>query len=182
MTSNKQSIFLVTTLDNIKIPKTLAGSRRVQLESSGRAGRWTKDECRRFEEALEKFGDQWKKVETYVGTRSGTQIRSHAQKYFLRLKQQKRALTQKVDLSIDHTSIHTSQERKTQTEQPNDIQNIFKPFKTQEDNLKFPSLNEILKNDHRYLLGSMRGLGHNNTGEICERYIKLSDWVDMKNG
>lgn len=30
------------------------------------------------------YGRHWKKVEAYVGTRSGTQIRSHAQKHFLK--------------------------------------------------------------------------------------------------
>ena len=52
-----------------------------------RNGRWTKAECKLFEEALKKFGRHWKKVEAYVGTRSGTQIRSHAQKYFLRVNE-----------------------------------------------------------------------------------------------
>ena len=50
-------------------------------------GRWSKEECKRFEEGLKKFGKNWKKVEVYVRTRTGTQIRSHAQKYFLSLKE-----------------------------------------------------------------------------------------------
>lgn len=35
---------------------------------------------------MEKFGKNWKKIQQYVGTRSGTQIRSHAQKYFMKQK------------------------------------------------------------------------------------------------
>lgn len=50
------------------------------------AGRWTKEEHQRFVEGLEKFGKNWKKVEDYVGTRTGAQIRSHAQKFFNRLQ------------------------------------------------------------------------------------------------
>lgn len=35
--------------------------------------------------AIELYGKKWKKVEEFVGTRTGVQIRSHAQKYFNKL-------------------------------------------------------------------------------------------------
>jgi len=49
-------------------------------------GRWTKEEHQRFVDAIKVHGKNWKKVEESVGTRSGAQIRSHAQKFFLKLE------------------------------------------------------------------------------------------------
>lgn len=51
-----------------------------------KSGKWTDDEHRLFLEAIELYGNVWKNVETYVGTRSCAQIRSHSQKYFQRLR------------------------------------------------------------------------------------------------
>lgn len=51
----------------------------------GVQGRWHKSEHDRFIEAIKKFGKDWKSVEQYIETRSGSQIRSHAQKFFNRI-------------------------------------------------------------------------------------------------
>ena len=53
------------------------------------SGRWTLKEHLQFLEGLEKYGIKWKKVNTLIKTRTTTQIRSHAQKFFLRLKRVK---------------------------------------------------------------------------------------------
>lgn len=47
-------------------------------------GRWTKTEHNSFMEALNMYGKNWNKVASYIKTRNATQVRSHAQKYFLR--------------------------------------------------------------------------------------------------
>ena len=43
-------------------------------------GRWSEQEHKRFMEAIEIYGIQWKDIYRYVGTRTSTQVRSHAQK------------------------------------------------------------------------------------------------------
>jgi SHAQKYF class myb-like DNA-binding protein len=54
-------------------------------------GRWTCYEHYKFLEALKKFGKEWQKVQQHVNTRTSTQARSHAQKFFVKLD--KKALT-----------------------------------------------------------------------------------------
>jgi len=63
--------------------------------ASKSSGRWTKEEHQKFIEGLRIYGKNWKKVEDYVGTRTGAQIRSHAQKFFNRLEKEYHKKTHK---------------------------------------------------------------------------------------
>ena len=49
-------------------------------------GRWTKEEHKNFLKGMKEYGNDWKMVQKIIKTRSRFQIRSHAQKYFMRLK------------------------------------------------------------------------------------------------
>ena len=51
-------------------------------------GRWTDEEHRLFLEGMERFKKDWRSIERHIGTRTCSQIRSHAQKYFMRLDKQ----------------------------------------------------------------------------------------------
>ncbi|OMJ66405.1 hypothetical protein SteCoe_36762 [Stentor coeruleus] len=54
------------------------------IEIDEKIGRWTKAEHRKFIEGLKIYGRNWKSISETIKTRSSTQVRSHAQKYFIR--------------------------------------------------------------------------------------------------
>ena len=60
-------------------------NKKRKREGNYNTGRWQQDEHRRFIEALIKYGNDWKNVQKHVCTRSSTQARSHAQKFFVKL-------------------------------------------------------------------------------------------------
>ncbi|XP_074272881.1 protein REVEILLE 5-like [Silene latifolia] len=47
---------------------------------------WSDEEHDKFLEAIHLFDRDWKKIEAFVGTKTVIQIRSHAQKYFLKVQ------------------------------------------------------------------------------------------------
>ena len=51
--------------------------------------KWSYEERIKFIESFVNYGKKWKIIQKYIGTRSCNQIKSHAQKFFLRLKELK---------------------------------------------------------------------------------------------
>ena len=77
---------------------TLSGTKRQRKQDDESAssnpenynqGRWTKFEHYRFLEALKLYGKEWQKVQQHVNTRTSTQARSHAQKFFVKLERKR---------------------------------------------------------------------------------------------
>ena len=60
--------------------------RRIHKNNNLNEGRWTLEEHIKFVEAIIKYGKDWKLVQNFVKSRSSAQARSHAQKFFLKLK------------------------------------------------------------------------------------------------
>jgi SHAQKYF class myb-like DNA-binding protein len=58
----------------------------ITSNSSLKSGRWSEEEHQKFIEGILEFGNEWKKVQKIIKTRTSTQARSHAQKFFLRIK------------------------------------------------------------------------------------------------
>ncbi len=65
-------------------PPSLSCDTTPPLESEEQLnfGMWTPGEHKKFLKALTIYGNQWSKVQKFVGTRTCVQIRSHAQKFF----------------------------------------------------------------------------------------------------
>mmetsp|Transcript_9428 Transcript_9428/g.15144 ORF Transcript_9428/g.15144 Transcript_9428/m.15144 type:complete len:237 (-) Transcript_9428:237-947(-) len=56
-------------------------SRAVQKTPSKNSGRWTEEEREKFLQGFEKFGNDYSKLEEYIGTRSQSQIKTHYYHY-----------------------------------------------------------------------------------------------------
>lgn len=63
-------------------------------------GRWTREEHNRFIDAIIIYGNDWKKVQKHVYSRSSTQARSHAQKFLLKLKNSEIFRKKKIDKNM----------------------------------------------------------------------------------
>ena len=61
-------------------------------------GRWTLKEHIQFLKAIDRFGIKWEKIKAFIPTRTPEQIRSHAQKFYNKLKKYKDE-----ELGIDFT-------------------------------------------------------------------------------
>jgi SHAQKYF class myb-like DNA-binding protein len=82
----RQSDFENPTSEMFSVNVSNKPTTKSKEEKSFRNGRWTHDEHFRFIEAMLLYGNDWKKVQKHIGTRSPTQARSHAQKFFIRIK------------------------------------------------------------------------------------------------
>ena len=72
---------LYTNNTPVKKPKMITKNSKYSC------GRWNLEEHKKFIEAIIKYGNNWKEVQRHIGTRSSSQARSHAQKFFIKLKQ-----------------------------------------------------------------------------------------------
>ena len=64
------------------------GGKEKKSSNSSLLGRWTNEEHRLFLEGIRLFKRDWRSIEKHIGTRTCSQIRSHAQKYYMRLERQ----------------------------------------------------------------------------------------------
>ncbi|KAE8707997.1 Protein REVEILLE 6 [Hibiscus syriacus] len=75
-TASNTTVYSDDPSKKIRKPYTITKSRKS----------WTEQEHEKFLEALQLFDRDWKKIEAFVGSKTVIQIRSHAQKYFLKVQ------------------------------------------------------------------------------------------------
>lgn len=69
-----------------KITSGVKPQRRRKPGKKPGSGHWTHDEHQAFLAGLHEFGRRWTKIATRVPSRTTAQVRSHAQKYFHKLR------------------------------------------------------------------------------------------------
>ena len=88
--SNEEKPILTDLDQSSTLNKSINTSNRKQNGSKNERGyehgRWTPEEHDLFLEGLMLFGNEWKSVQGHIKTRSATQARSHAQKFFIKLR------------------------------------------------------------------------------------------------
>lgn len=84
---NEKNVFSIKDiLTNIKTFNKNNHKEKIEIKAFLNEGRWSNEEHIKFIEALVKYGKNWKNIKKYIGTRTTTQARSHAQKFLLKLK------------------------------------------------------------------------------------------------
>ena len=68
-------------------------------------GRWGKEEQKRFAEAVLKYGNNWKKIQGHISSRNITQVRSHAQKFLMKLKESELLKGKGLDNNLSWTKV-----------------------------------------------------------------------------
>ena len=91
--------FLSKKALRFKVKKTEDNKRKLQEKEDTNEGRWTKEEHDKFLDGIVQYGTNWKKVKKLISTRTAVQVRSHAQKFYRKLKMCKDEV-----LGIDFTS------------------------------------------------------------------------------
>ena len=114
-------------------------------------GRWNEEENLRFLEGIYNYGNEWKDVKNYVRTRTSNQVRSHAQKFILKIKNFKDE-----SLGIDFTD--------KIIKNLNDIIVVIKEAKEKYQNENIlAQLSQKLSEKYSKNSGTSENLGLNNT-------------------
>ena len=103
----KKSVKFILTKE--ETPSFLKKKINLSLESKEpenlNGGRWNKEEQQRFAEAVLKYGNDWKQIQSHVFSRNMTQVRSHAQKFLMKLKETNFIINEKYEPNLSWTKM-----------------------------------------------------------------------------
>ena len=154
-----------------KLPSPhLKKKRFIENDTGNTIGRWSRDEHKKFIEAIIKFGNNWKEVHEYVNSRTSTQARSHAQKFFEKIKKNN-TLQFFESLDSDYSENFTNAtimqlHNKYGNKSKSEINNVVNKFLSLEYDL--PKKRRKLMNNN--INGITRKKNNNNKNNINEEY------------
>ncbi|KAJ1703034.1 hypothetical protein LUZ63_002813 [Rhynchospora breviuscula] len=103
MEIQEKALFLTAAFESdLLVDETLPKARKPYTITKQRE-KWTEEEHKKFLEALQLHGRNWRRIEEHIGTKTTIQIRSHAQKFFSKVS---RESTNKNDGTSNLIPIH----------------------------------------------------------------------------
>ena len=147
---DSQVKFIIKKNFYFRIDDTNECKKKISDSIAANEGRWSKEEHDKFLEGIVLYGINWKKVKTLIGTRTSIQVRSHAQKFFYKMKTCKDE-----NLGIDFTlnSISNIRDMINQIKNHNsnlNIINVFKFLTYKCDNLEKSRKKIVVKNNKNF--------------------------------
>jgi SHAQKYF class myb-like DNA-binding protein len=138
-------------------------------------GRWSKDEQFRFAEAVLKYGNDWKQIQSHVFSRNMTQVRSHAQKFLMKLKETNFMMNQKINPNLSWTKIMNYLRANFQYNELKDL--FFSVEQKDEKKVEKKKVRKIMKsNKHKKKNNSeMSSAGESNCDTNGESFHILSE-------
>ena len=138
-------------------------------------GRWSKDEQFRFAEAVLKYGNDWKQIQSHVFSRNMTQVRSHAQKFLMKLKETTFMMNQKINPNLSWTKIMNYLRANFQYNELKDL--FFSVEQKDEKKVEKKKVRKIMKsNKHKKKNNSeMSSAGESNCDTNGESFHILSE-------
>ena len=138
-------------------------------------GRWSKDEQFRFAEAVLKYGNDWKQIQSHVFSRNMSQVRSHAQKFLMKLKETNFMMNQKINPNLSWTKIMNYLRANFQYNELKDL--FFSVEQKDEKKVEKKKVRKIMKsNKHKKKNNSeMSSAGESNCDTNGESFHILSE-------
>ena len=82
----KSKLFNILKIKDTKKNTVIKTQNTKLMNTFENRGKWSQEENRAFVEGILKYGNNWKQIQTDIPTRTWLQIKTHAQKFFLKLQ------------------------------------------------------------------------------------------------